>query len=35
MVDSVTVTWTDGTKTVLKDLAAGARYRIEREKVAQ
>ena len=34
-VDSVTVTWTDGTKTVLQDLAAGARYRIEREKVAQ
>ena len=32
-VDSVTVTWTDGVKTVLKDLPAGARYRIEREKV--
>lgn len=31
-VDSVTVTWVDGTRTVLKDLTAGARYRIERAK---
>jgi len=34
-VDSVTVTWSDGAKTVLTDLPAGARYRIEREKIAQ
>ena len=32
-IDSVTVTWSDGAKTVLTDLPAGARYRIEREKV--
>ena len=34
-IDSVTVTWSDGAKTVLTDLPAGARYRIEREKAAQ
>jgi uncharacterized membrane protein YraQ (UPF0718 family) len=33
-IDSVTVTWTDGGKTTVNDLPAGARYRIEREKNA-
>jgi uncharacterized membrane protein YraQ (UPF0718 family) len=33
-IDSVTVTWTDGRKTVINDLPAGARYRIAREKSA-
>ena len=31
-IDSVLITWIDGTKTTLKDLPAGARYRIERQK---
>ena len=30
-VESVTVTWGDGARTVIKDLPAGARYRIARE----
>ena len=30
-IDSVTVTWADGSRTVITDLPAGARYRIARE----
>ena len=30
-VDSVTVTWADGERTVINDLPAGARYRIARD----
>jgi hypothetical protein len=32
MVDRVTITWSDGGKTVIDGLPAGARYRIERDK---
>ena len=34
-VDSVTVTWADGERTVINDLPAGARYRIARERTAR
>lgn len=34
-VDSVTISWADGSKTVINDLPAGARYRVEREKIAR
>lgn len=34
-IDSVTITWTDGRKTTINDLPAGARYRVAREKNAR
>jgi len=34
-IERVTVTWVDGSRTVITDLPVGARYRIERKKSAQ